>query len=326
MPSLEEINNKNKNKFRKREYRPWNIEGNSTIDVMPTVSNGDMVIELDPLLIKNWDYHDRPLNELGDVENLAAEFKTIGQQQPCIVRLLQDNHQFKYELIVGERRWHAAKLAKVRLKVVVKNLVDTEAAIIQASENSSRKDLSDFAKGTSYARLIEDGILEQKDLIERLYLSKQQVSRLLSFSKIPQQVIDAIADMTKVSARTAEQIKQLCVKGTLYEQAIIKFSRLLREGKIGHEKLAKLVENEITEGSNVQKSKYLLTGYICNDQGQKIILWKVTKNKLNIIIPQNLESTTRNKALMIEELTTMIKDYIEKEDDTDKILSPPRGT
>ena len=83
---------------------------------------------------------------------MAEEFLSIGQQIPCIVRKITDSVDFQYELIAGERRWRAAQKANVLLKVLIRNLSDNEAALVQISENSNRSALSDYAKGMSYCR------------------------------------------------------------------------------------------------------------------------------------------------------------------------------
>jgi ParB family transcriptional regulator, chromosome partitioning protein len=214
MPKLEDINtNRDKKNFKKREYRPWNESGeNIHTESTPhsnyiNVTNSSDVLEVIPSKIKNWLYNDRPENELGDIESLANEFKEIGQLQPCIVRPYSgENKEQVYELIVGERRWRAATMAGVPLKVSIREISDTDAAIIQASENYNRKDLSDYARGMSYFKLIEDGIITSKKLSQSLNMSKQQISRLLSFSRIPIEIKEALGDLSKLSARTAEQI------------------------------------------------------------------------------------------------------------------------
>ena len=97
MPKLDEIKTlRDQKSFKKRDYRPWNLEGDSRNEEKdaislpsPTLSHNlsaEEVLELSPSEIKNWDYHDRPTSELGDIEALANEFKEIGQLQPCIVR------------------------------------------------------------------------------------------------------------------------------------------------------------------------------------------------------------------------------------------------
>ena len=271
MPKLDEIKVAREQKsFKKRSYRPWDLDGdgkeNSKSKALPSSPTSliekkaspismNNIIEIPTAEIKNWDYHDRPENELGDLEALANEFKEIGQLQPCIVRELKDHSSgFVYELIVGERRWRAAQIADLPLKVVVKDLSDSEAAIMQASENYNRQDLSDFARGISYSKLIDEGIINAAQLTKALQISKQQISRLLSFGKIPKEIIESVKDMSLVSARTAEHIKQLSNKGELYIEAIISCSEKIREGKVGYEKLNEYVENFLNTNFKTRKT------------------------------------------------------------------------
>ena len=219
---------------------------NDTINVR--IKSENEIFSIDPNKITLWKYKDRPQNELGDIDLLAKKMLEIGQQQPCIVR--PDSYKNDcYELIAGERRWRAAIKASINLKVIIKNLNNNEAAIVQEEENSYNP-LSEFAQGMSYFNQIRDGILQQVDLIEKLGISKQKLSRLLSYSQIPADVCVAIGDMRKVSSGTAEKIKQLCSKGDPYKNCIIELAEKIRLGKIGHEKLSALVEQRV---SNISK-------------------------------------------------------------------------
>jgi ParB family chromosome partitioning protein len=248
MPRLNDIK---ETKFKKKNYRPWDTDSNLNLtSELETATHKQSIQEIETSLIRNWFYHDRPENELGDIESLAKEFQDIGQQQPCIVRPLLNDNQYKYELIVGERRWRAATLAELPLKVIVKPMSDNDAAIIQISENYNRKGLSDYARGISYTRLIEQGMITQKDLTEKLGMSRQRISRLLSFSKISPEIVQVIGNMSKVSYSTAEVIKQLSEKGPSYIEAIITYASQIRKGEIGHRKLSELVNNYINKTSS----------------------------------------------------------------------------
>lgn len=317
MPSLQEININNKKKFKKREYRAWNLEGkdidSTTLqnhNTLPIISqhNTEVVYFLNCKEIKNWELHDRPINELGDIEALAEEFKKIGQHQPCIVRPIEDKN-YKYELIAGERRWRAASLAEMPVKALVQNLTDYEAAILQSSENSSRKGLSEFARGMSYHNLVERGVLTQTDLVEKLKLSKQQISRLLSFAKIHPKVIDAIQNFYLISSGTAEKIKQLCDKGELYIQALIHYAPLLRDGSVGHKKLEILVDKHINPANRIQKTSLK----VYTNNGRLLFTWRKEKNSyLSIHFPKDLTSLIDCDKLRQEEIDNCLKTFIEE--------------
>lgn len=235
------------------------------------ISNSQ-VLEIDTKKIIRWQYKDRPENELGNIEELAETFRTVGQQQPCILRP-SAIITHKYELIVGERRWRAAEKAGLKLKAIVQDIDDKTAALIQAVENEKRTDLSEFAKGMSYANKIEMGIISQKDLIEILQIPKQQVSRLLSFKRIPSDIFSAIDDFRNVSARTAEEISRLSNKGDQYIAALIELAPKIRSGKYGANTLLsevmKFVEKKPIADVN-QK--------IFDADGRHLFTWRLDNN------------------------------------------------
>lgn len=260
--------------------------------------------------ISNWEYHDRPTEELGDIDALAQDFINVGQQQPCIVRPTPIGTKFKYELIIGERRWRAAKQANIKLKVIIKDLSDNEAAICQAAENDNRKDLSDYAKGMSYSRLIEKGILKQKDLIEKLGRPRQYISALLSYSKIPDEIIKSIGDMTHVSCRTAETINRLAKKGDVYIEAILSKADSIRNGKIGHNKLSEIVLKQISS-SHLSNKK--VKNKIYSSNGRHLFTWRKDNNDLpSLHFPKDISVLLDNK-IDLEKLTEKLTEVIENE-------------
>lgn len=306
MPTIEEINKNRKKTFKKREYRPYNEKGLHIEKDMPTHLSSNVIHEIDPGLIKNWEYHDRPENELGDIENLSKEFLEMGQQVPCIVRQISDK-KYKYELIAGERRWRAAQKANLKLKLLIRNLTDNEAALVQISENSNRTALSDYAKGMSYSRLIKQGLLSQSDLVGKLKISKQQVSRLLSFDKIPSSIIAAIGDMSQVSSRTAEQIKQLSAKDDKYIEAICHFAPQIREGKIGQAKLLQLTTSYFNKDNKDPTEK------IYSESGKHLYSWRTDNNMSpSIHFPKSVASLIRNDKINKEDLSNKVKKVIEE--------------
>ena len=316
MPKIQDLQTSKKKIFKKREYRPYNPEGESleqelvvNQDPISIVSHHkDMVIEIDPYVIKNWEFHDRPENELGDIDALAEEFLSMGQQIPCIVRKLPNDSNFQYELIAGERRWRAAQKAHLPLKVLVRNLSDNEAALVQISENSNRSALSDYAKGMSYEKLIEKKILSQSDLVDKLKISKQQVSRLLSFSKIPLQIQEALKDMTKISSGTAEQIKQLSIKGDKYIEGILKYAQQIAEGTIGKNKLTTLVNKYVNQVESIPSSEK-----IYSHNGRHLYTWRNDNNSIpSIHFPRNISFLISSGKLDKEQISHSFKKLLEE--------------
>lgn len=266
------------------------------------------IIEIDTSSIVRWKYKDRPEDELGDLKSLAESIKAMGQQQPAIIRPLQDVSG-KYELIAGERRWQACQMLGSKLKVIIQNIDDRTAALVQATENENRLDLSEFAKGMSFAEKIELGIIEQKDLINILGISQQQVTRLLSYKRIPAPLFNTIDSFKKVSARSAEEIARLANKGSKYIEALIELAPRIRSGKCGHNSIKKEVDKIIEEGhtSRVDNKK------IFHSDGRHLFTWRLDNNATpSIHFPKDISRLLENNTLGVNDLTLVIKDCILK--------------
>lgn len=264
----------------------------------------ESVVSLSPDVIENWQFSDRPETELGNIEELANDMRKIGQQQPCIVRYHPEKTGI-YELIIGERRWRAAKSLGMTLQVIIRNLSNFEAALAQAAENANRVDLSDYAKGMSFARLINQNILTPADLARKLGQSKQYISALLSFEKIPSEVAAAIGDFSLVSARTAETIKQLSALGMEYSQAIIALAQSIRTGKLGHVKLREKVNTLVHKLGAMKQKNFSIKVYA--KSGEHVFTWRrVEDNSLFIALPKKAMATIDAKKVDLEQLTEQL--------------------
>ena len=111
-------------------------------------------------------------------------------------------------------------------------------------KNFNRKDLSDYAEGMSLSRLISDSLLKQKEVAELFKLSPKQVNRLLSFSHVPQEIWDAVGDMSKVSARTASEIRAILNKNPEYKTIFIELAPKIKNGILGANSLLREVEKK----------------------------------------------------------------------------------
>ena len=122
---------------------------------------------------------------------LSESIKQFGVLQPLLVTERDDY----YEIIAGERRWRAAKLAGVKeVPVIIKKLTEKEIMIISLLENIQREDLNPIEEAQGYKRLIEEFNLKQDEVAEQVSKSRTAVTnamRLLKLSdKVQQMLID----------------------------------------------------------------------------------------------------------------------------------------
>ncbi len=120
---------------------------------------------------------------------LAESMKQYGVLQPLLVSAKDDY----YEIIAGERRWRAAKLAGLKeVPVLVKEYTDQEAVEISLIENIQREDLNPVEEAMAYKRLMDDFDLKQDEIADRVAKSRTAVTnsmRLLKLDKRVQQML-----------------------------------------------------------------------------------------------------------------------------------------
>ena len=122
---------------------------------------------------------------------LSESIKQYGILQPLLVSDKKDY----YEIVAGERRWRAAKLAGLKeVPVIVKEFTDQELVEISLIENIQREDLNPVEEAMAYKRLIDEFHLKQDEVAERVGKSRTAVTnsmRLLKLSeKVQQMLID----------------------------------------------------------------------------------------------------------------------------------------
>ncbi len=148
---------------------------------------------------------------------LSESIKQFGILQPL---LCQERDDY-YEIIAGERRWRAAKMAGVKeVPVIIKKLTDQQIMEISLIENIQREDLNPIEEALAYKRLIEEFNLKQDEVAERVSKSRTAVTnsmRLLKLNeKVQQMVIDEM--LTTGHARALLGIEDQELQYTLAQQ------------------------------------------------------------------------------------------------------------
>ena len=263
----------------------------------------EQVVEIDPSTACLWKFKDRQAFELGDLEQFAEDLKVQGQAVPVIARLSQDNKEYQYEIIAGERRWRAAILANLKLKVILRILDDKEAFITQTIENTNRRSISDYSMGLTYQKLIDNNVITTKEIQEKLHIERTAVSNLLSFSKVPVRIWLKVGDMSKVTARTSAQIRALTNKGDAYIDALIQVAPEIREGA-GARRVRQLVDDILT--SNRQRNAPQKLEKIISNKGQHLFTWLNEDDNI-IHFPEPIR-----RQIDFDKLKIILKNEIEK--------------
>ena len=128
-----------------------------------------------------------------ELKELCNSIKTQGILQPLLVR----KNDIGYELITGERRLRAAKMAGLsKVPVVIKNITDTELLEMSIVENIQREDFNPLEEAEAYHRLITEFDLTQDQAATRVGKSRSAVANFLRLRQLPDQIKANILDGT----------------------------------------------------------------------------------------------------------------------------------
>lgn len=125
------------------------------------------------------------------LQELADSIKQFGLLQPILV---QDRKDY-YEIIAGERRWRAAKLAGLKeVPVIIRNYTEQEIVEISLIENIQREDLNPIEEAQAYKRLLTEFNLKQDEVAERVSKSRTAVTNSIRLLKLSEEVQQMVID------------------------------------------------------------------------------------------------------------------------------------
>lgn len=126
------------------------------------------------------------------LEELSKSIKQNGIIQPLLVRPMSDG---SYQLVAGERRWRAARMAGVtEIPVTIREMTDEEASVFALIENLQREDLNPVEEAQGLKSLIETYGFTQEEAAERVGKSRVAVTNTLRLLKLPDSVLTLLGD------------------------------------------------------------------------------------------------------------------------------------
>lgn len=251
-------------------------------------------------------YQPRRIFDEEKLRELAASIKEFGIVQPLVVRKKGE----AFELVAGERRLRAAKLAGLaNVPVVIKDYDDTKMMEIALIENIQRHDLNPIEEAQGLRRLMSEFKLTQEQVAEKVGRSRVAVTNILRLLNLPQEIQNEIINGTLTMGQ-AKQLLGLPKKGQQLEVAksIIangwssrmteEVVRKLKEGrqlKIVRE----IIEAEKEEKLKTKKSKRKVTenDVFCRDFESRLVELLGTKVK---VLPKPEEDGRQGGTIQIE--------------------------
>jgi ParB family transcriptional regulator, chromosome partitioning protein len=157
----------------------------------PTNNRAGNLIELPITALKPGKYQPRSNFRLEQLQELADSIAHNGIMQPILARPL--DNEGNYEIVAGERRWRAAKLADLQtIPVIVRELPDKLALELAIVENIQRADLSPVEEAAGYQRLIDEFDYTQEELAETVGKSRSHIANLLRLLNLPDELKDML--------------------------------------------------------------------------------------------------------------------------------------
>ena len=153
---------------------------NSVEEINPSV-NKLRIMEIEP-------NHDQPRKDFDEkaLSELAESIEQHGILQPLVVRPLASG---SYQLVAGERRWRAARIAGLtEVPVIIKELTDEEGIEIAMIENLQREDLNPLEEALGYRYMMDELKITQEQAAEKVGKSRPAVANALRLLKLPDEV------------------------------------------------------------------------------------------------------------------------------------------
>lgn len=137
---------------------------------------------------------DQPRKQFDEqaLADLSASIAQHGVLQPLLVRPMPDG---SYQLVAGERRWRASRMAGLtEVPVVIREMAEQEAAELALIENLQREDLNPMEEAIGYRTLMENYGMTQEQAAQVVNKSRPAVANALRLLNLPQTVADMVAD------------------------------------------------------------------------------------------------------------------------------------
>ena len=165
---------------------PDNQQQESTIQTNQQSIPDSKILEISPDDIKANPNQPRTHFNEQDIEQLARSIKEHGILQPLLVSATKNG---TYQLIAGERRWRAAKIANLeRVPVLVRETNPQEILELALIENIQRADLSALEEASAYQKLANDFQLTQQEIADRVGKSRTTITNTLRLLELPHEI------------------------------------------------------------------------------------------------------------------------------------------
>lgn len=206
---------------------------------------------------------DQPRHKFDEaaLNELADSIKQYGIISPIIVQDRKDH----YEIIAGERRWRAAKIAGLKeIPVIIKNFTEQEIVEISLIENIQRENLNPIEEALAYKRLLTEFNLKQEEVAERVSKSRTAVTNSMRLLKLADEVQQMIID-EKITTGHARAL--ITIEDT---EKQIEIAKKVVDEKLSVRDIEKLVKDLNKPKKEKEAAKQIKNEFIYQDIEEKL--------------------------------------------------------
>lgn len=157
----------------------------NSVEEINSSTNKLKIMEIEP-------NHDQPRKIFDEkaLSELADSISQHGVLQPLVVRPLTNGG---YQLVAGERRWRAARIAGLtEVPVIIKELTDEETIEIAMIENLQREDLNPLEEALGYSYMMDELKITQEEAAEKVGKSRPAIANALRLLKLPEEIQEMV--------------------------------------------------------------------------------------------------------------------------------------
>lgn len=245
-------------------------------DIVENTNKSD-IVEIDIADIRSNPYQPRTHFDEEALKELAESIKEHGLLEPIIVKKSIKG----YELVAGERRTKASKLAGLKtIPAIIKYFNDLQMMELALIENIQREDLSAIEEANAYKKFIDNMGYTQEELANRFNKSRTYITNLLGLLKLPVSVQNMVMDgsITSSHARVLSKMED--------ENEIIKLAERIKNESLTVRDIEDISrDTEIPKRKQIKKEEKDLKLKIYENTLRDVIGTKVKVSKNKVVIP-----------------------------------------
>jgi len=225
-------------------FNTENIDLNRIETKIMEESTADEIVEINLSELRANPYQPRQVFDEAALAELAQSIKEHGVFQPIIVKKSIRG----YEIIAGERRCRASKMAgKETIPAIIRDLTDEQMMHIALLENLQREDLSAIEEAKAYKSIIDKTDITQEELARKIGKSRSHVTNILGLLKLPTKIQGYVMN-SKLSMGHARVLSKL-----ENEEDILRLSEEVLEKDLSVRELESIVSNNYKKTNKVTK-------------------------------------------------------------------------